>query len=374
MEESQKRRERLKAMRIEAADTTVANTDRSLASGGLANPLVEGESTSVPTQYFTPRFDYYTDPMAAFSGSRRDNITPQVSHGRPSGPAHQHMPPGPMYRSTAQNQSYQTPGVNYPGQRGGPQGNPPTSWGGPMEFVGRPQGNPPNVRGGPMEFAGPPQGNPPNAWRGPMEFAGRPRGNPPNAWGGPMEFAGRPRGNPPNARGGPGIALNYASPPNMSRGGHFSNPSFGQEDHPYYGRGRGQNYYSSPHASGHGGSRHPESGRGRGRSFGNSATPGSRMSGGRGGSRESVSAEVRPDLYYIKEMVEDPWKMLDPVKRKDTPAPENKSWLPKSITMKKAKVSSEVPQTSISQQSLAQYLASSFGDSTDEPVHSEPST
>lgn len=72
-------------MRIEAADTTVANTDRSLASGGLANPLVEGESTSVPTQYFSPRFDYYTDPMAAFSGSRRDNITPQVSHGRSSG-------------------------------------------------------------------------------------------------------------------------------------------------------------------------------------------------------------------------------------------------------------------------------------------------
>ncbi|KAL1546714.1 protein SICKLE isoform X2 [Salvia divinorum] len=357
MEESQKRRERLKAMRIEAADTTVvANTDRSLASGGLANPLVEGESTSIPTQYFSPRFDYYTDPMAAFSGSRRENITPQVSHGHSSGPVHQHMPPGPThqhmppgpthqhmtpgptYRSTAPNQSYQTPGVNYPDQRGGPQGNPPAAWGGPMEFTGRPQGNPPN------------------------------------AWGGPMEFAGRPRGNPPNAWGGPGIALNFTNPPNMSRGGHFNNPSFGQEDHPYYGRGRGQNYYSSPHASGRGGSRHSEFGRGRGRSFGNSTTPGSRMSGGRGGPRESVSAEVRPDLYYIKEMVEDPWKMLAPVKRKDTPAPDNKSWLPKSIAMKKAKGSTEVPQTSISQQSLAQYLASSFSDSTDEPVHSEPST
>lgn len=93
MEESQKRRERLKAMRIEAADATVdADTDRSgLASAGLSNPFVEGERTSIPTQYFSPRFDYYTDPMAAFSGSRRDNITPQVSHG------HYNMLPSNFY-------------------------------------------------------------------------------------------------------------------------------------------------------------------------------------------------------------------------------------------------------------------------------------
>ncbi|XP_057793953.1 protein SICKLE isoform X2 [Salvia miltiorrhiza] len=360
MEESQKRRERLKAMRIEAANTAVnADTDSLLASGGLSNPLVEGESTSIPTKCFSPRFDYYTDPMAAFSGSRRDNITPQVSHGHFNmlpRPTHQNMSPGPTYQGMTPNQSYQPPGVNHPDQRifQAPGANFNQSpLGRPMELAGRPQGvNRPDQRIFQVPGA---------------HFNQSPLGQ-------PMELAGRPQGNPPNAWGGPG-ALNYTSPSNMSRGRHFGNRSFGQEDHPYYGRGRGQNYYSSNHASGHGGSRHPEPGRGRGLSLGNSTTPGSRMSGRRGGSHEYVSAEERPDLYYKKEMVEDPWKMLTPIIAKDTHAQDtDKSWLPKSITMKKAKVSTEDPQTSISQQSLAQYLASSFSDSTDEPVHNEPST
>lgn len=173
---------------------------------------------------------------------------------------------------------------------------------------------------------------------------------------------GRPLGNPPNAWG----------PSNMPGGSNFGNPGFVQEDYPYNGRGRGQRYYNNSHyESGRGGSRYIDSGRGRGRSF----SPGSRTGGRRGGSHESVSAEARPDLYYRKEMVEDPWKMLTPVVWKDSRAKDtDKSWLPKSITMKKAKVSTEVPQISISQQSLAQYLASSFGDSIDEPVDKEPTT
>lgn len=85
MEESEKRRERLKAMRMEAARAGInAESDSSgLVSGGLSNPLIEGESASpTPIQYPSPRFDYYTDPMSAFSGSkRRNNITYQVSQG-----------------------------------------------------------------------------------------------------------------------------------------------------------------------------------------------------------------------------------------------------------------------------------------------------
>lgn len=92
MEEAQKRKERLKAMRIEAdgAATVDANADR---SGVLSNPFVEGESasTSAPTQYSSPRFDFYTDPMAAFSGTRRESITPQVPHG------HANMLPSNFY-------------------------------------------------------------------------------------------------------------------------------------------------------------------------------------------------------------------------------------------------------------------------------------
>lgn len=335
MEESEQRRERLKAMRIEAAGAAVDANSELAASGGLSNPLVEGQNTSTPTQYFSPRFDFYTDPMAAFSGTRRDNITPHLSHS---------MLPRPTYQVMTPDSAYPTPGSNSPDQRifqvPGAQFNQRLLW-------------------RPMELATPsstPQGNPPNAWGGP----GRPFNN--------AYPSGRPQGNPPNDWGGPGGTFNYPTPSNMPRGSNFGNPSFGQEGS-YYGRGRGQRYNSSSHyESGRGGNRYPDSGRGRGRSLSNSTSPGSRMGGRRGGSHESVSAEVRPDLYYRKEMVEDPWKMLTPVIWKDTHARDaDKSWIPKSITMKKAKVSTEFPQTSISQPSLAEYLASSFSDSTNEP-------
>ncbi|KAH6832012.1 hypothetical protein C2S53_000173 [Perilla frutescens var. hirtella] len=352
MEESEKRRERLKAMRMEAADAAVdANSDRSgLASAGLSNPLVEGDSiSSVPTQYFSPRFDYYTDPMAAFSGNkRRDSINPQVSHGR------HNMLPRPTYQGMNPELAYQTPGVNSTDQRifqePGAHFNQSLP-GRPMEYQ-TPGVNSPDQRV--FQVPGP-------------HYNQSPLGR-------PMEWAvpsGRPQGNAPNAWGEPGRGVNYTTPSNMSRGSNFGNPSFGQMDSPYYGRD--QRYNSSSHyGSGRGGSsRYPDSGRGRGRSLSN--TPGSRMSGRRGGSHESVSAEVRPDLYYRKEMIEDPWKMLSPVILKVTHARDTgKSWLPKSITMKKAKVSTEFPKTSISQQSLAEYLASSFSDSTDEPVQNEP--
>lgn len=78
MEESEKRRERLKAMRMEAAQVG-GNTDSPSAQAGLSNPLIESET---PAQCTSSRFDYYTDPVAAFNGSRRrNNISPQVSQG-----------------------------------------------------------------------------------------------------------------------------------------------------------------------------------------------------------------------------------------------------------------------------------------------------
>lgn len=57
--------------------------------GGLANPLIENEPiSSAPRQYDAPRFDFYTDPMSAFSGNKRNNIRPQVSQG------HHNIPTG----------------------------------------------------------------------------------------------------------------------------------------------------------------------------------------------------------------------------------------------------------------------------------------
>ena len=74
MEESEQRRERLKAMRMEATQTKVSITVDTFAMPGvLSNPLVEGSAT-LPVQEdscATPRFDFYTDPMAAFSSNKR---------------------------------------------------------------------------------------------------------------------------------------------------------------------------------------------------------------------------------------------------------------------------------------------------------------
>lgn len=72
MEESEKRRERLKAMRMEASQAGVEHVvGNSAVPHHLSNPLVE-TSPIPPLQNNAPRrFDYYTDPMAAFSADKR---------------------------------------------------------------------------------------------------------------------------------------------------------------------------------------------------------------------------------------------------------------------------------------------------------------
>jgi hypothetical protein len=77
MEESENRRDRLKAMRMQAAQAEVSNNvESSGVPGCLSNPLIE---TSVVQESCTPRFDFYTDPMSAFSDSRkRSNAANQI--------------------------------------------------------------------------------------------------------------------------------------------------------------------------------------------------------------------------------------------------------------------------------------------------------
>lgn len=71
MEESAKRRERLRAMRVEADQAEVSyNVEGSGLPVGLSNPLLETERTVVQ-ESCAPRFDFYTDPMAAFSDSKK---------------------------------------------------------------------------------------------------------------------------------------------------------------------------------------------------------------------------------------------------------------------------------------------------------------
>lgn len=240
-------------------------------------------------------------------------------------------PPPPVYQNTA---------VNYPDQRVF-EAPPPVYQNRPVNYPDQRtfQVPRPHFSQGPLAHFSQNRG---------AHFDQNPVGIPAEATG----SLGRPRGNHPNAWGGSG-GINYSTPPNYSRGGNnFSGSGFRQGDsHVNYGRGRGQGFNSRPHY---------DSGRGR---------------GWRGaGSHNAVSAELRPDLYYKKEMVEDPWRMLTPVIWKGSHAfKSDQSWLPKSIGMKKAKVSTEAAQTSISQQSLAEYLATSFNDSTSEAVD-EPSS
>lgn len=168
-----------------------------------------------------------------------------------------------------------------------------------------------------------------------------------------------------------------------------------------YGQGRAHGFNNSPQAeSGYGGSPYSNIQRGnspqvgfgnhgapfpsRGRSFGgnrprigygNQGTtyPGQGRSGGRGrGSHNYVSAEERPDRYYNKSMIEDPWETLKPVIWQGNCNPTNsatsdseKSWLPKSIASKKARVS-EALEKYKSKQSLAEYLAASYNEAVNE--------
>nr|GMD88878.1 protein SICKLE-like [Ipomoea batatas] len=79
MEESEKRRERLKAMRQEAAQA--GTQDEVENSMDLANPLIESQAAQpgIAEPYSRPRFDFYTDPMAAYSADKRQSKhSPQV--------------------------------------------------------------------------------------------------------------------------------------------------------------------------------------------------------------------------------------------------------------------------------------------------------
>lgn len=69
------------AMRMEAsqAGADADSSSSGLSSNRLSNPLIE--SSSPAPAHCAPRFDFYTDPMAAYSGNRRNNSTPPILRG-----------------------------------------------------------------------------------------------------------------------------------------------------------------------------------------------------------------------------------------------------------------------------------------------------
>ncbi|KAE8674652.1 Detected protein of confused Function [Hibiscus syriacus] len=311
MEESEKRKERLKAMRMEAQVSNDLET--SAMPGCLSNPLIKTPSTMQDDFGGAPRFDYYTDPMAAFSANKkRGNIhnqtvqqsfTSPITSGwhAPSHPdAKQFSPAQGVYNHGPYNPRIRSPSLMHPGQSG--------------------------------------------AWNGSQATDHY-----------NLVSDGTPRGmysNPPRH-------------PGTSQKG--DSPSFN------YGTARPQMFGNRPNLDqGSGGSAYFSPGRGRSRGYSGSSTPGLGRSVGRGqGFRGRSSASNRilgPESYFDQSMLEDPWQHLEPIpwKRQEagmdsssTPGTSN-SWLPKSIDPKKAKVSEASSNKFNSQQSLAEYLAASF--------------
>lgn len=366
MEESEKRRERLRAMRLEAAQAEVSSNAESLSGpGSLSNPLL-GNSETQPVQesYSTPRFDFYTDPMSAFSANKKrgqhDNqITPDYfahlkdstsAMARPSlslpGPRNPEITPSPSYplqnSSSYDQRMYQARGPY----------NSTAAYGSPRGLVS------------PL----PPHQGTPEAWTGSRAMTNY-YSSAPHSHQSPKGMVGSfpmMHQGTPEAWNGSGGTANYNSPSNASGGGHLYSPGFGPVRSPNfnYRQGRPHWHGNSPRpGSGRGASPGPGSGRGRDHWYGTN-------SGGRGRGFHYRGSEL--ERFYHKSMDENPWEQLQPIiwKSRSLKSPSSSnSWLPKSISMKKPRVS-EASKQSSSQPSLAEYLAASFN----EAVNDAPSS
>ncbi|XVF06939.1 hypothetical protein REPUB_Repub06bG0094300 [Reevesia pubescens] len=316
MEESEKRKERLKAMRMEAAHAEVStNVETSAMPGCLSNPLNETLSSLAVHHDFcrTPQFDYYTDPMAAFSANKKrgkgDNQTMQESSLTTSG--------WPMAR----------PSASPPGPRNFDRNLPV------HQIQGQFSLDQSVYKQGPYS---PRIISPSRMHQGHFD-----------AWNGSQAAAnyynfaseGSPRGRF-GTRMHPGTSPRVWNPSNASR----------------YGPGRSPGF---------------SSGRGRGYGYSGSTSPGVGRSDGRGqgfhGRSPASNRTLGPECFFDDSMLEDPWQHLKPIlwKRQEagidslsTPGSSN-SWLLKSIGIKKGSVS-EASNKFNSQPSLAECLAASF--------------
>ncbi|CAK9309085.1 unnamed protein product [Citrullus colocynthis] len=322
MEESEKRRERLRAMRMEAAQVDVTNYIETSLPNHLSNPLIESSATTVGqlAPCTAPRFDYYTNPMAAFSTSKKrgkienqpvsDNYVP-YHHNTSSAT---YLPPKfsgvrnpEMSPSTHQFHQYS------PDQRTFYARGFSASGGHDSPAVPRPF---------PMD-----QGAP-HMWRGPRRpFVNQFPSHPPMEMSSPSHVSG-PRGNC------------YTNPNQDRANYHSSNPSPGyQGSHGHHGH----------------------------------MTPSPRFGSGRGtgshGRHSSSDKSPGPEQFYNASMLEDPWKVLQPcIWTTNSPlsnsVKSSESWISKFGT-KKARVSDSSGRSG-SQPSLAEYLAASFKEAVED--------
>ncbi|KAM1225471.1 hypothetical protein ACFX13_044935 [Malus domestica] len=358
MDESEKRKERLRAMRVEAEETEAShNVTTSAVPGYLSNPLAE-DTTAIPVleEPCAPfRFDFYSDPMAAFSSDNKrikvgdqiaqDNFRHSNTGGFPGARLPSPLSGGPRNPQMTASPAHQFQRIYPPDQR-------------MYQVLGSYQNFSPQRSPIGMERPFPMHhGNRPEVWNG-AEF------RPPASPGyGPQ---GSPRFRP---QGSPGFR-----PPGSPRFQPPGSPGFRPPTSPGFrppgspgsiiGQGRGHWFSHTPRPqSVHGGSPSPSSSSGRG--------------GWRGSHGRAMDRQSGPERFYNASMVEDPWKFLEPViwKGVDTPLRclnthgSSKPSIGRSSSTNNASIS-EALNKSMPQPSLAEFLAASLN----EAVNDAPST
>ncbi|XP_062225061.1 protein SICKLE-like [Phragmites australis] len=312
-ETSSIRRERLLALRSAANASPAAAPLPAPAGSLLPDPDLAGDhQASAPPPRQPHRFDYYTNPAAAFSSSHTSGGSdPTWSHKRKSPP--NCYPPSPAPPPYAGPGNY---GSNYPLPHQHHMAPSPIHSSSPM----------------PRDAPGS------SHWRSPMQFQD------------PMPgYQGTPGAPPPWGQ-------HSGSP---ARGSYPNSPGFGFR-HPHPGRG------SSPMSYGPRGGPQSSYGRGRGQNF--NSSPGSWGRGGRGGvGFQNRSGWQDRRSFFNKSMVDDPWQDLQPIIGNILiPRDASKSWLPESLRAKKEKPAQGQIKSPSSGLSLAEYLDLSFNDASNE--------
>ncbi|XP_057442445.1 protein SICKLE-like [Lotus japonicus] len=340
MEDSERRKKRLKEMRQQADLAEVSGgIQGSGVPGFLSNPLVETSSTvaSQDKSHAPHRFDFYTDPMSVFSSDKRSNANIQASQG-----------------------CFRPPNIG---------GSPMAQFPSPYPGSTNPQMTP-----SPSQVFPAPYRNP--VWNGPRGPA-------------PYNFPFHPSGGGtyPNPRFEPSSSPSYNYRPSYSPN---PSPGYTNTPSPRFEPSRSPSYnyrpnYSPNPSPGYTNNPSPSRGRGRG-SWQNTRSPVSGRGGGQGrssrGHWSNEDQSIAPERYYKRSMIEDPWKFLQPVIWKavgisfntapapapapaSAPAPENsKSWTSKSVSTKRDG-SSAAPVKFSSEPSLAEYLASALNEAAE---------
>ncbi|CAJ1971667.1 unnamed protein product [Sphenostylis stenocarpa] len=345
MEDSEQRKKRLKEMRVQADQAEFSGAAEGFPmSGSLSNPLIEAPST-IPSRDKScpaPRFDFYTDPMSAFSANKRNNTSIQAAPDNfsPSvGGSFMAQYPSPHPEST----------------------NPQMTL--PPFHVAAAHTNP--YLSGPR---GPAHNNFPFHPSSGGSSYPNPRFEPS---GGPLYNSVQGIAHRPRYSANPSPGYRSSSRPSYS-----SNPSPGYRNsaRPSYSPNPSPGYRSSPNPSLEcRNSPSPGQWRGRGLCH-NLVTSVSGRGSGRGtnfrGHWSNENAARSPNRFYKSSMVEDPWNHLEPkiwetIDGSSRISEKVRPWISKS-TSTTGEGSSAASVKSSSGPSLAEYLAAAVNEAAND--------